>query len=272
MTCRGVLYFVGIGLSPRHITREAEHVLREVDVIFLDIYTSFYEDDPYVLIKAMNNNASIQKASRSDLEEHAAEKVLRKVIEGLRVAIVSIGDPFIATTHNALRADAVKLGCVSRYVPGINVYSYAISVTGLFNYKFGASATIVYPHERGGEPPSHPYEVLGVNKKAGYHTFFFLDISPDRGPMRPDEAISILLYLEEKHSKKFIDAQEKLLILERLGQSGERVYLIPVYRVVERKWNNPPYSIIVPGQLNPVEKEVIEVLWRGEQERPFQGA
>ena len=266
MVCRGVLYFVGIGLSSRHITREAEHALREADVIFLDTYTSFYEDDPYVLIKAMNNNATILKASRSDLEEHAVDKVLRKVLEGLRVAIVSIGDPFIATTHNALRADAAKLGCRSRYVPGINVYSYAISVTGLFNYKFGASATIVYPHEPGGEPPSHPYEVLGVNKKAGYHTFFFLDISPDRGPMKPNEAVSILLYLEEKYSKGFIDTEERLLILEKLGHSGERVHLLSAHRVVGRKWNNPPYSIIVPGQLNPVEKEVIEVLWRGDRE------
>lgn len=263
MACKGTLYFVGAGLSSRHLTREAIEAISSSDLVYIDAYTSFYENDlrDTVIRLLEGRKSEIKTANRSDLEDHSNEKILKPLLEGKTVSIVVVGDPFIATTHQAVRVDVLRLGCRVKYVPGVNVYSYAISLSGLFNYKFGASATIVYPPEEGRQPSVHAYNVIEKNKQNGLHTFLFLDIHPRRGPMTPSHAMEILLSIESSERRNVISPRDRILVLSRLGFADERVYYTRVSDVLGRKWDNPPYSIIVPGKLNRIESEALEVLW-----------
>ena len=261
MACSGKLYFIGMGLSRRQITEEAINALRESDIVIVDMYTSFYGDDLGKVVEDYASQARIILAERSTLEEKSRETVLSNLLEGHVLSIVSAGDPFIATTHSYIRVEAKKLGCITRYIPGISIYSYAISLSGLYNYKFGASATLVYPPNDSSEPSPHAYNIIRINKDAGFHTFLFLDISAEKGPMRPNEAVRILLNQEKKYGKQVISQLDRILVLERLGFDGEKVFYLTANDVLERKWDNPPYSIIIPGKLNPVEQEILEVLW-----------
>jgi len=258
-SCKGVLIFLGMGLSHRHLTKEALETLRDSDVVFLETYTSIVEEGLLDYLKGILGGKPIP-LTRKDLEEDNAVKIFRELADGRKVTLAVIGDPFQATTHNMLRAEAVKRGCRVRYVAGISIYSYAVSLSGLYNYKFGAKATIVYP--RWGILSEHPYDVLKQNKDHGLHTFFYLDIDPQLGPMKPDEAVRILLELEGRRKEGVFNPEEKVLVLERLGWSEEGVYYWSAYRIIkEKRWSRPPYSLIVPGKLNRVEEEIVEALW-----------
>lgn len=253
----GILAFVGFGLSKFQITSEASATLKDADVVFYETYTSFYYPDIREAIEELGvRKCNVIGLNRKDLEEDGGKIVFDELEKGRKVAFVVAGDPFFATTHTALKIEALKKGYRVRYVPGINIYSYAVSASGLFNYKFGESATIVY--KRNGILFTYPYVVLSENLKRGLHTFFYLDIDPKLGPLTSSEALEILLEIEKNEKHGIISKDRKVLVLERLGWPDERLYYAPISWFLKRELN-PPHSLIIPGKLHFVEKEAIEV-------------
>jgi len=263
-TFKGTLVFLGLGLQEEHLTRQAIDELRRADVIFLETYTSIPWEGIIDFIKEVSGGKSPRKITRKDLEEDNAEILFSEIEKGSYVILAVLGDPFQATTHSILRVEAKKRGYHTKYVPGINIYSYAVSLSGLYNYKFGAKATIVYP--RWGILSEHPLNTLKENRERGLHTFFFLDLDPELGPMKPDTALKLLLEVQDKKREKVLQEKEKLLVLQRLGWPEERIHYISVKETINKKWDKPPYSLIIPGKLNSIEKEVLEVLWGGNNE------
>ncbi len=251
-----MLYIVGLGLSSKHLTRRALEVLSNADIVFLEKYTSLAPDELFERVYRVAGGRVVE-VCRRELEDENAEVVFKELEKGLNVALAVIGDPFIATTHNYIRIEALRRGFKVEYVPGINIYTYAASLTGLFIYKFGGSATIVYP--RKGLLSKHPYLVLKSNYERGLHTFFFLDLSEEEGFMKPDEAVKILKEIEKEYKGSLISNNSKIVVLERLGFDDEHVYYTSIGNVLGRNWGKPPYSIIYPGKLHFMEEDSLEL-------------
>jgi diphthine synthase len=255
--CSGEIYFVGLGLCEKHITLEAAELLRRADRVFFEGYTSFYHPD---VIDALNrigvSGENVVVLSRRDLEDKSGEVLLREVLNGKKVALSTIGDPFIATTHSVLKTMFQKKGCRVKYVPSVNILSYSISSTGLFAYKFGESATIVYP--RDGILSTYPYIVMAENLKRGLHTFFFLDIDEERGPLNAKEAVKLLLEAEKIEGRRAFSEEREVIVVERAAWPDERIILARAGELLDEDLN-PPHSLIVPGNLHFVEKDSIEV-------------
>jgi len=254
----GILYIVGLGLSPEHLTLKAIDAISRSDIVFIESYTSIADCRLADFLSRVFPLTEFYSISRSELEERGAQRVFEELERNKAVTLAVIGDPFIATTHTALRLEALKRGHKVVYVPGINVQSYAISITGLFSYKFGASTTIVYP--RWGIVSETPYRVLEANRRIGHHTFFFLDIDEDAGPMDPGTALKLLLEAQAAVGGSLLSHDTMIVVLQRLGMSGERVCYMSVKDALARSWRDPPYSLIVPGSLHPIERESLEVL------------
>ncbi len=254
---KATLYIVGLGLSRQHLTLEAAEVLSQADIIFLETYTSIVPEDLVEKLKNACKHAEVRLVTRKELEDEDGKPIFECLRREENVVLAVPGDPFIATTHSYIRLKALKEGYRVRYVPGINIFSYAISVTGLFVYKFGRSATIVYPREN--ILSEHPYLVLEDNKKRGLHTFFFLDLDLKLGPMTPDRAVTILLELEQKLRRNVVNMNDKIVVLERMGSKDESIYYASVEYVMKHSWRKPPYSIIYPGRLHFMEEEALEV-------------
>jgi len=254
----GKLYFVGLGLSAKHLTLQALEALSKADVIFLEAYTSLPEPGLEESLRKMLPLAELRRVGRKELEDEGARCVFEELEKGKTVALAVVGDPFIATTHAAIKLEAAKRGHAVAYVPGVSVLQYAISASGLFAYKFGASATVVYP--KWGIVSVTPYKVLEANRSRGLHTFFFLDIDEELGPMTPSTALELLFEAQRLCGGSALSPSDGVLVLERLGFEGERLYFCEASAVAEARWGSPPYSIIVPGLLHPVEKESLEVV------------
>jgi diphthine synthase len=255
--CDGEIFFVGLGLMEKHITAEAAEALRAADEIYVEGYTSFYYPDVYTSLKNLGiPEEKIKNVSRRDLEDNSGEELLRHASMGNKVALATVGDPFIATTHLALRLRFERYGCRVRYMPSVNIFSYSISKTGLFSYKFGESATVVYP--RDGILSTYPYLVLEENLKRGLHTFFFLDIDEKFGPLNAAEAVKLLLRIESEERRGAFTEGTDVIIVERASWPDERIILTSAGKAKEKRLN-PPHSLIVPGKLHFMEKESIEV-------------
>ncbi|WP_054854766.1 SAM-dependent methyltransferase [Vulcanisaeta sp. JCM 16161] len=137
------LYIVGLGLSPSNITAEALRVIRSVDAVFLETYTSKGPTEFMDYLKSVRGD--LIQVSRNDLEDRNGEVIMRKLEGGRNVALLVIGDPMIATTHAAIAVIARRRGFNVRIINSVSIVCAVLSQLGLSPYKLGPVATITYP-------------------------------------------------------------------------------------------------------------------------------
>jgi diphthine synthase len=215
-----MFYFVSLGLRYKHITKEIELILNSVEKIYLEGYTSFWpENDLKEFIK--NYNPII-------LDRRYCEEELDWIKDN--VAFCVFGDAFFATTHDSIKEFLRKKKISYKYIPNTSIFN-VFSRVGLMYYKIGGVITI---------PNFECYswkEKLLNNLKEGKHTLILLDTSPKR-------ALKMLGNLE-------------IVLIQRFCWDDEKIYFDKAINLINKEIK-PPVSIIVPGNLHPIEKENLE--------------
>ncbi|MBI2529801.1 MAG: diphthine synthase, partial [Candidatus Diapherotrites archaeon] len=167
-----MLYIIGIGLKPEHITLEALRALEECEDIYLETYTSAFAEGDLKGLKKAVGGKKINLLDREQVEEEFAQNIMPNA-KNEDVALLVFGAPLFATTHVQLLIDAKALKVKTRVVQGISVQNF-LPETGLDAYKFGRIATIVAPEEN--YAPESFYEIIEGNFANGLHTLCLLDI------------------------------------------------------------------------------------------------
>ena len=252
-----MLVIAGIGLYElRDLTRGVLEELETADKVFIETYTSLI---PAFNVKALENliGKKVEVVSRSHLEGSWLRKMLKEAKEK-KVVLLAPGDPFIATTHIVIRLEAEKRGIELKVLPAPSIVNALTASTGLQIYKFGRPVTIVKPSPT--YFPLTPYEVLEENLLRGLHTLFFLDLKVEEGYfMTAQEAIEVLSLIEAKKRKGLINAHTPFVAVARATSPDEIVKVINLDGE-EIDLGPPPHSLVVPGYLNSVEMEALEVL------------
>lgn len=262
----GVLAFVGLGLAPEDIPVRALKFLKHCDEIYLENYTSLIPG-----LTAQNVSSLIGKdvtlVSRRDLEEENGDKLIKAAMEGKVVALLVPGDPFVATTHVAIRLRAEKLGVRTVVYNAPSILTAVIGATGLQPYKFGRIVTIVYPEEKYGFFPETPYEVLRDNLARGLHTLFLLDLKLEQGlAMTVGEAARLLLEMEQRIGEGVLNDNTLGVGLARIGTSNARVLAATLSELASVDLGPPPHSLVIPGKLHPLEAEALIILCGAQEE------
>lgn len=255
----GEVYIVGIGLTPRQITLEALNVISKCDLVYVDTYTSLYIDGGFnELEKIIGKKLKFLK--REDIEAHSAKIIIESARKGLRVALLVVGDPHIATTHIALIEEAMKAGINIEIIPGISILCAAMTYTGLIPYRFGKVATLVFPKE--GIVYTSTYEVVKDNRNRNLHTFLFLDLDAEKGIyMTASEAAKLLLKLEEICKGNILDENTKVIAIARAGSRNSCIVFETLKNLQKLDLGPPPHSIIIPAtKLHPLEEEALKYI------------
>ncbi len=246
----GILLFIGgMGIGgPGNLTLSLLDAVRSSDQVYAEAYT---DPEDMLTIKKVEELTG-KKAillNRKDLEEGQAAQVL----EPAKTAVVSFlvfGDPFIFTTHLALKRKAEQMGIEVKVVHGLSVLSLAPSCSGLDPYRFGPPVTVVYPDEKYGYFPETPYEVIADNLSRDLHTLVLLDVKHDEGRyMGFSEAMRILEKLEERLGRGILKRGRPLILLSALGSPKEIVSWVRLGDFVDEKIYSLPKSIIVPASI-----------------------
>ncbi|WP_291765521.1 diphthine synthase [Caldivirga sp. UBA161] len=250
----GTLYIVGIGLAPGQITQEAIDVLRGVGAVFVEEYTSMFEVKPSEYLTKIIGKPVIL-VNRRELEEGSGGALIKAIKEHGSAALVTVGDPMLATTHSALLVTAVEMGFRVKVINGISIVCSAVSQAGLSPYKLGPVATVTY--ERGGVLSRRAYDTLLSNLSNGLHTLLLLDIKDDGGFMSVKEAVEVLTRIEDEVKLGLINDDLAAVFESRVGWVNQVIKVTPVVRPPNL---SPPSVIIVPGLLNPVESEFLKLI------------
>ncbi len=246
-----MLYIVGLGLIPKHLTKEAVETLNNADRVYLDTYTvprsSFWAD----VLRGMVKELVI--AERHILEDNASNIIVEAKEKEIVVAVP--GDPFVATTHISLYLESLRRGVEVRYIPGISILTVAPSLSGLQHYRFGRVVTLPL---RWRESPSI-YEKILRNKEQNLHTLILVEEG-----LNMEEALEALLEMERRYRKGVVTLSDLLVGVARAGFEDCKRVVGTVEELLEVEWGEPPYTIILPVP-DRIEEEILYELYRNRE-------
>ncbi|MDG6989070.1 MAG: diphthine synthase [Nitrososphaerota archaeon] len=251
----GRLSFVGLGLGAEGLTLEGVEELKKADVVYLEYYTTPHE--PKLLNELQRATGRIPTVVDRDFLEDGG-RILSEAA-GQKVALAVLGDPMIATTHNELRARAVRQGTETRVVHSATIASAAASSSGLHSYKF--SRTVTVTRDSVGKL-TQAYHILHQNLLEGAHTLLLLEYDVQSGEgVSPADAIAGLLLAEGNFKRGVVNERTLGLVLSRLGREDERLAAGSFEALAKKEFGEPPHCIVVPGNLHFTEKEAVSAFF-----------
>ena len=266
----GMLCFVGLGINGYSgLSLLAKETLQKCKFIYIERFTSYIDDDDIRQLELLLNtdNKRTQIVPRWFIED--ARAIISQSKED-SVAILTYGDPFMATTFTELYVRAKKNLIEIKIIHGASGISSLIGEIGLHNYKFGRTTTIM------SDPMSaiSVYNIIYENLRVGNHTlilteynynnntnnnnnnnendFFFLD---------PSRAIDMLLEVEENINYKIISDELFIIVASRIGNKDQNIIGGKIKSIKKIDFGKGPHSIIVTGHLHFTEIDSITSLY-----------
>ncbi len=248
-----MLYLIGLGINDeKDISIKAVETLKKVNVVYAELYTSFFNGDLSVIEEWAGKKINV--LGRCDLEEDIEGNVLSNPKDD--VALLVCGDPLIATTHADVILRAKKKGVNVKIIHSSSIYS-AVAETGLQIYKFGKTTTLPFP--QGDYFPTSPYDVIRKNHDLGLHSLVLLDVKSDENRfMIVNEGLRLLLRMEDEKRKSLISGDLFLVGIARLG-GDSLIRAGSLDELIELDFGRPPHSLVIPGDLHFTEKDMLDL-------------
>ncbi len=231
-----MLYLIGAGISG-DFTIEGVEALKKCDEIYIEVYTNPPLENKIKDIEKLTGK-EVMKVDRKEVESD----FLLGYAKGKAIALISGGDPLTATTHVTLVIEARKQNIPVEVIHNSSIYTVAAGKSGLQIYRFGKTASLVNPRPK--YKPTSSLDIIRNNLKADMHSLVLLDTEP-----KPMEAKAALEMLSE-----FSTA----VVLSRLGENDEKISYGAIDDLKKKDLGKPPFSVIIPAKLHPIEEEYLE--------------
>jgi diphthine synthase len=248
-----LLIFVGLGLDSS-LSSQAIKALEECDEVFYEDYTS----PPAVpnaeeRISSQISGKPVRKVDRDFVESGSG---ILKVAASGHAALLSPGDPMIATTHEELRTRASRQGIATKILHGASILSALPGELGLHSYNFGRCVTVT------SGPLQHTaYNTVYANLLQGLHSALLLEWDSSRKFfLSPRTAIDSLL-ASEKDIQYGVFGQETLVLAaSRIGRGDSAIQAAKLDEFQRLELGDPPHVLVIPGRFHLTEREALGAL------------
>lgn len=257
-----MLYFVGLGITGcKGMSLDALEILKSCEIIYIERFTSYIsnnEIEKFIQLVDPENDKEISVVKRWFVED--AKEILSKSKNSI-VALVTYGDPFMATTINELRNRAKNYSINTKIIHGASGIFSFIGESGLHNYKFGRTSTLM------SDPQSaiSVYHTIYENLKVGNHTLILTEYNNNEEKdflfLNPNTAIDLLKEAEKDLKYGIISDETFIIIGSRIGQDSQTIQSGKICSFEKFNFGDGPHSLIIPGQLHFTETDVIISLY-----------
>jgi diphthine synthase len=255
-----LLTFIGLGTNPpKSLTIEGIEAAKASDHLYLETHSSpTSEGLPEELGSLIGKE--VRRISRVMLEDG---KGLLNQAKQEKVSLFVLGDPMVATTHSELQNRAIKMEIDTQIIHSSSIISSIVGETGLQIYKFGKITTAT---RESTVPLLSLYITLYENLLRGLHTLILLEYDESENFfLSPSEALLSLLEAERDQRYGFFSEDIFTIVCSKIGMKGQSINLGTVKQLMSQQWTNPPYSIIIPGNLHFEEEEALKTLAKKKQ-------
>jgi diphthine synthase len=261
-----MLWFVGTGIDGyRGLTIAALEVLRRCEIVYIERFTSALSEAD---IQGLNSllEMHIEPVQRWFVEDG------RDIIEAARtkdVALVTYGDPLIATTHSELRSRAARNLVKTAVLHSASGIASTIGETGLHVYKFGRMVTMMSEFHSA----VTVYDAIFQNLLAGSHTLILTEYSynddDDSGSggggkapifLNPSSVFNMLLDAERTHKHQIFSDGTFAVVASRVGMKDQKITSGNIRSLKELEFGMGPHSVIITGSLHFTEIQALNSL------------
>lgn len=252
-----MLWFVGTGINGyRGLSLAAVDVLKKCSMIYVERFTSALSDSD---LQGLNSvlGKEVRPVQRWFVEDG------REILEAARkneVALVTYGDPLIATTHSELRSRAARNSVETAVLHSASGIASIMGETGLHVYKFGRMVTMM------SEPQSavSVYNTIIENLLAGNHTLILTEYSHDETKepffLDPASVFKMLLDVECDQKHQVFSENTFAVVASRVGMEDQKMTSGRVGSLAKIGFGSGPHSVIVTGPLHFTEAEALVAL------------
>jgi diphthine synthase len=250
-----MLWFIGTGINGyRGLSIAALDVLRKCDIVYIERFTSALSE---VDVEGLNSllGMHIKPVQRWFVEDG------REILEAAKikdVALVTYGDPLIATTHSELRSRAAKNSIKSAILHSASGIASIIGESGLHVYKFGRMVTMMSELSSA----VTVYNTIFQNLFAGSHTLILTEYSyneESKEPffLDPYSVFKMLLDAEQANKHEIFSDDTFAVVASRVGMQDQRIISGKVKSLMKLKFGIGPHSVIVTGALHFTETQAL---------------
>jgi diphthine synthase len=245
-----MLWFVGTGINGyQGLSIAAVDVLKKCTLVYVERFTSALSADD---MQGLNSiiQRDVKLVQRCFVEDG------REILEASRtkdVALVSYGDPLIATTHTELRSRAAKSSIKTGVLHAASGIGSLIGETGLHVYKFGRIMTMMSELHSA----LSVYNTIFENLLAGSHTLILTEYSggsnnEGKEPffLDPSSVFKMLLDVERDHRHQVFSNDTFAVVASRVGMQDQKIISGKVKSLMGRHFGNGPHSVVVTGALH----------------------
>lgn len=258
-----MLYFVGIGIDGcNSISLNAIEIMKGCQIIYIERFTSYIskkEIEKLAQLIDPEKEKKINLVQRWFIED--GKEILSKSKNAI-VAIVTYGDPFMATTMNELLIRAKRNLIETRIVHSSSGLFSFMGESGLHNYKFGRTTTIM------SDPQSaiSVYNIIYENLKVGNHTLILTEYNNEDDKdfffLNPQLALEMLVEVEKDLKYGIISEETFIIVGSRIGTDSQKIQSGKIHSFENIDFGEGPHSIIIPGQLHFTEIDSITSLYQ----------
>ncbi|MCQ2972450.1 MAG: diphthine synthase [archaeon] len=249
-----MFYLIGLGLfDEKDISLKGLEALKNVDKVYAEFFTSHLFGSSFEAIEETIGK-KIEVLVRNEVEEE------RKFIDEAKdkdIALITGGDPLIATTHSDFLVTCSKRGIPYEVIHGFSILSSAPAISGLQGYKFGKVTTIPFPDHN--FYPKSPYLTIEENLKMDLHTLVLLDIQAHNNRyMTVNEGLEYLMNIKESlEDEGSIDEDTLAVGIARVGSKDVVVQAGKISELIDFDFGGPLHCLIIPSKLHIVEAEYL---------------
>ena len=249
-----MFFLVGLGLfDHKDISLKGLDCLKNVDKIYAEFFTSRLFGSNFEAIEELIGK-KIEVLVRNEVEE---EHIFIDEAKTSDVALITGGDPLIATTHSDFLVQCSKKGIDFEVIHGSSILSSAPAISGLQGYKFGKVTTIPFPDYN--YYPKSPYEAIEENLKMNLHTLVLLDIQAHNNRyMTVNQGLEYLMNIKDNLGRKGLITENTLAMgIARVGSTDVVVKAGKIHELLNFDFGGPLHCIIIPSKLHIVEAEYL---------------
>ena len=249
-----MLWFIGLGVSGiSELSDRTLSVIKNAKIVYLESFTSPISETEKEQLK--NICSGEFKIARRWLVEDGNE-----ILENAKkreTILISYGDPYIATTHLELKTRAIRDNIETKTIHSSSIVSSLIGEVGLHYYKVGKVLTIM----NDSKSMITPYNTIFHNLLNKSHSLILLEYDEDKSFfLSPQNAISLLLDVENTQNGKIISPDTFVIVASRIGGNDQKIISGKISNLTKKEFGDPPHSIIIPGSLHFTESDTVKMV------------
>lgn len=248
-----MLWFIGLGITgPDSLSEKTRQIISDSDIVYLEQFTSPMQD---LEVQKIRNLAKkeFKFAPRWLVED--GNEILQNA-KSKQVALLSFGDPYIATTHIELRTRAIQDKIPTMTVHASSAITSLVGECGLHYYKVGRIVTIMSD-----TPSTTAYYTIFENLKLGNHTVILLEYNQNENFfLDPKVALQSLLEAEKEQVRSVISESTYVVVASRVGREDQMITSGKISSLLDMDFGPPPHSIVIVGTLHFTESDALKAL------------